>query len=173
MDIALHTLICTSSDCDLSDRVDFSAPEWRIGIGKCLLQRGTASRGRVLVAFDSIQGSFGSIRNEFRGVVSKEALSHVDNWLLWRRRSSLIHNCPVWVSMDMVYMDAEAPGMTGSSTKHQTYHTSCLLLDTLAAGSSFALLSIVVLKLLTARHLVCVCSVFLNARKLERMGELR
>ena len=173
MGIDLHTLICTSGDCDLSDRVDFSAPEWRVGIGKSLLQRRTTCRGRVLVALDSIQGSFGSICNELGGVVSEEALSHVDNWLLWRRGSSLIHNRPVWVSMDIESKQPETPGITGSSRKHQTYHTSCLLLETLAAGSSFALLSIVVLKLLTARHLVCVCSVLLNARKLERMGELR
>lgn len=173
MDASLHTLICTSGDCDLSHRVDFSAPEWRIGIGKCLLQRGTACGGRVLVALDSIQGSFGSVCNELGGVVSEEALSHVDNWLLWRRSSSLIHNCPVQVSMDIESKHAETRGIRGMSRKHQTYHTSCLLLETLAAGSSFALLSIVVLKLLRARHLVCVCSVLLNARKLERMGELR
>lgn len=83
MGIDLHTLIGTSSNCDLSDWVDFSAPERRIGIGKRLLQRRTTCRGRVLVAFDSIQGSFGSIRDELGRVVSKEALSHVDNWLLW------------------------------------------------------------------------------------------
>lgn len=75
--------------------------------------------------------------------------------------------------MDIESKQAEAPETTGSSREHQTYHTSCLLLETLAAGSSFALLSIVVLKLLTARRVVCVCLLFLNARKLERMGELR
>jgi hypothetical protein len=56
---------------------------------------GRANLGRrVLVAVDTIKSLLCSVYYELRGIVSKETLSHIHNWLDWRSCSSFIDDTP-------------------------------------------------------------------------------
>ena len=70
-----HTLICAGCDGDLLFRIQSSAEEGRVGIGEGFLQTRSSLGGRVLITFDSVQGTFRSVNHELRRIVAEEALS--------------------------------------------------------------------------------------------------
>lgn len=117
------TFIGTGRDSYFCLRIQLSTPIRRVRIGNGLLEPRTALGGTVLITFDPIQGSLGSVEDELGGVVSEETLTHVHDWLLWRCCCSLVDDGPVQVSMTW------AIAIYGC-----TYQTSCLRPETRAAG---------------------------------------
>jgi hypothetical protein len=47
-----------------------------------------------LIAFHLVKSLFGSVNDEVGGVISKEALAHVHNWLLRRVGGPFVDDCP-------------------------------------------------------------------------------
>jgi len=78
-----HTLIGSSSDCNLSLRIDSPSQPSRIRVRECLPETRPPSRRGILIALYSSQGINRSIDNKLRGRIAEKALSHVHNWLVW------------------------------------------------------------------------------------------
>ena len=89
-----HTLICAGCDGDLLFRIQRTAEEGRVGIGEGFLQTRSSLGGRVLITFDSVQGTFRSVNHELRRIVAEEALTHVDNGLDGRGCGGLVDDGP-------------------------------------------------------------------------------
>ena len=91
---AQHALVGARGDGDLGFRVELPPPERGVGLGEGLPQAWAALGGRVLVAFDAVEGLLGGVEDEVWRVVAEEALAHVDDGLPGRGGSGLVDDGP-------------------------------------------------------------------------------
>src|SRR3569833_1352689 len=138
--ITNRTFVSARGDGDLGLGIQRPPPECRVGIRDGRLQPRAPFGGTVLVADDAVERLLGGVQNELRRVVSIEALAHIHDGLLRRGGRSLVDDGPARTSARRwLYLVGMLP------IRHRTtYHSSCLIPETLAAGFSFAVAAMAV-----------------------------